>query len=47
MQWTTRRDKACARIAASSGVIHNEPGNLCSRETAWWGWEGQEPVNIG
>jgi hypothetical protein len=19
--------------------IRNEPGNLCLRETAWWGWE--------
>jgi hypothetical protein len=21
------------------GVIRNEPGNLCLRKTAWWGWE--------
>ena len=21
------------------GAIRNEPGNLCLRETAWWGWE--------
>ena len=21
------------------GAIRNEPGNLCLRKTAWWGWE--------
>ena len=20
-------------------AIRNEPGNLCLRKTAWWGWE--------
>ena len=33
------RDKMRAQIAASFGAIRNEPGNLCLRKTAWWGWE--------
>ena len=32
------------RLSAASsehaiGAIRNEPGNLCLRETVWWGWE--------
>ena len=31
--------KMRARIPAEFGAIRTEPGNLCLRKTAWWGWE--------
>ena len=32
-----RRGRGYHRIGC--GAIRIEPGNLCLRKTAWWGWE--------
>jgi hypothetical protein len=37
-EWPWRRRRAHTE-ARQFGAIHNEPGNLCLRWTAWWGWE--------
>ena len=33
-----QRQNACTN-RRQFGAIRTEPGNLCLRETAWWGWE--------
>ena len=39
IQSTDLRDKNACTNPGQFGAIRTQPGNLCLRRTAWWGWE--------